>query len=497
MENKTLYTRCPTCNTAFKVTDKLLAMAGGKVRCGACLSIFQATDYMLEPSTQGSTLKENATSEQSQSLQDKNQQSQPETDQAIEQMSTQENPQTEYDQSQAEIPIDEFQKDLNVELEHQEQSLHEDFAQLTPDIELATAKSPIGLEKGQVSQFLEDGNIEEALSDTTSANDELAQAEIDSSATEPTSFEPVEEKIDGETILDQQHNEVSKEETAIEPVSNELENDQLQIDTEITAETEIDSDNDSDTEEIQILPDMDDSFIEDPLVNDDRQDTFSEFDSGNEAFNFEDEPSDFDQGFSKIQQEIDDIDSYDELSEQLSEQMQDTDSEPDPLDEFDDIVAENQTGIKTKLGLLVVSIIIIIGLQQIWTNRQAIAWNDTWGSSIKAVCHYLPCELKAKRDVSKIKLLQRQLSPDEEQENVLDIKILLINEADFAQPYPTIKIVFSNKNGEQVAIKTFTPANYLDVDSRDALMPFGSEVHIHFKTEITHPDALGFEFIFE
>jgi predicted Zn finger-like uncharacterized protein len=49
MDNSTLYTRCPTCSTAFKVTNELLAIAAGKVRCGACLAIFQASDYMLEP----------------------------------------------------------------------------------------------------------------------------------------------------------------------------------------------------------------------------------------------------------------------------------------------------------------------------------------------------------------------------------------------------------------------------------------------------------------
>ena len=35
-------TRCPKCSTAFRVTDEVLSMAKGKVRCGQCFHIFEA-----------------------------------------------------------------------------------------------------------------------------------------------------------------------------------------------------------------------------------------------------------------------------------------------------------------------------------------------------------------------------------------------------------------------------------------------------------------------
>ena len=41
-------TECPRCTTRFRVTDTQLSMAGGRVRCGACLSVFDARDR-LEP----------------------------------------------------------------------------------------------------------------------------------------------------------------------------------------------------------------------------------------------------------------------------------------------------------------------------------------------------------------------------------------------------------------------------------------------------------------
>lgn len=40
-------TQCPNCSTSFKVKDVQLNAAAGAVRCGACLMVFQATEYML------------------------------------------------------------------------------------------------------------------------------------------------------------------------------------------------------------------------------------------------------------------------------------------------------------------------------------------------------------------------------------------------------------------------------------------------------------------
>ncbi len=42
-------TRCPQCQTSFRVTEAQLRIAEGSVRCGACLFVFQAEDYLLSP----------------------------------------------------------------------------------------------------------------------------------------------------------------------------------------------------------------------------------------------------------------------------------------------------------------------------------------------------------------------------------------------------------------------------------------------------------------
>lgn len=40
-------TRCPHCQTTFRVRDEHLSIANGMVRCGSCLQVFQARDYFI------------------------------------------------------------------------------------------------------------------------------------------------------------------------------------------------------------------------------------------------------------------------------------------------------------------------------------------------------------------------------------------------------------------------------------------------------------------
>ena len=53
-------TQCPCCNSTFSISAQLLHAANGKVRCGACLSVFLAEQQLVdsEPATDGSETNE-------------------------------------------------------------------------------------------------------------------------------------------------------------------------------------------------------------------------------------------------------------------------------------------------------------------------------------------------------------------------------------------------------------------------------------------------------
>ena len=44
-----LYTRCPHCQTVFRLSEQHLAAANGRVRCGACFQVFDAVNHRVRP----------------------------------------------------------------------------------------------------------------------------------------------------------------------------------------------------------------------------------------------------------------------------------------------------------------------------------------------------------------------------------------------------------------------------------------------------------------
>jgi len=526
VNNNTLYTRCPTCSTAFKVTDELLELAGGKVRCGACLAVFQATDYMLRPSSSAQPHSKQATGHASEQQPD---QTLMKTEDPIIDLAEDIPPNNPAEQPTAsELEIENAETDTDTgKLETREP---ENKIDLDPSLDESLAKADRLL--STLDELGADTAAQESIQESVghqpvdpkpSTHNEDVVAEIENLEINPPDtleeFNYENEAFDFDdkpSDFDKDFNEQPVEEsiTTEEPSIEEapkteqkefnLDSDDPEISEEditISIDEEINTKEDP-TIEISEWDEDDDQLEElsEQALDPDYNDTSSDEISSSAVDEFEDQldylEENFEEEFDDAQADASEED-LDELSDQLHEQMQQTDTDPDPLDEFDNIVKEEKKGVRSKLIIASIGILLSIFIWQFWSNRQSLAWSDSWGGTVKAVCSYLPCNLKPKRDVSKIKLLQRQLSPDEEKENFLDIKVLLVNEADFAQPYPTIKIIFSNKNGEQVSKKSFAPKDYLEADASTALMPSGSEVHIHFKTEVTHPDALGFEFIFE
>ncbi|NCB30924.1 MAG: hypothetical protein EOM66_05890, partial [Clostridia bacterium] len=41
-------TRCPHCQTSFRVRDEHLSAARGMVRCGSCLQVFKAAEHFID-----------------------------------------------------------------------------------------------------------------------------------------------------------------------------------------------------------------------------------------------------------------------------------------------------------------------------------------------------------------------------------------------------------------------------------------------------------------
>jgi predicted Zn finger-like uncharacterized protein len=116
---------------------------------------------------------------------------------------------------------------------------------------------------------------------------------------------------------------------------------------------------------------------------------------------------------------------------------------------------------------------------------------------LSKVCDRIPCRYSGKVDVSQIKLISRDVRSHPTQPNALLISAAFVNQAPFDQPYPIIQITLYDLAGNVVASRRFTPREYLeDMYNRFLLMESGTPVHVTLAVLDPGKDAINFEFSF-
>jgi predicted Zn finger-like uncharacterized protein len=117
---------------------------------------------------------------------------------------------------------------------------------------------------------------------------------------------------------------------------------------------------------------------------------------------------------------------------------------------------------------------------------------------VERACQQLPCLYTGPVDVSRIKLVSRDIRVHPREKNALLISATFVNRAPFAQPYPKLTITLSDLGGEIVARRQFTPAEYLGRPvSIFQLLPPGKPVQLALEVVDPGKDAVNFEFTFQ
>jgi hypothetical protein len=116
---------------------------------------------------------------------------------------------------------------------------------------------------------------------------------------------------------------------------------------------------------------------------------------------------------------------------------------------------------------------------------------------IEFFCKTVSCELDMQADIAQIELLGQDIRTHPKTKKALLVSATIINNAPFTQPYPGLRLSFSDMNGEKVAMRNFLPKDYLPsgyhVDDG-----MESNVPIQLELEIVDPGkkAVNFEFDF-
>lgn len=119
---------------------------------------------------------------------------------------------------------------------------------------------------------------------------------------------------------------------------------------------------------------------------------------------------------------------------------------------------------------------------------------DTWSRhpnyrpAYGAVCEVVGCKLPAIQDVKQMTTQHFMVRPHPEVKGALYIDTLLLNSAQYQQPFPDLMLIFTGLEDQVIASRRFKPQEYLAGELAGAtFMPPKVPVHIAF--EIINPGA--------
>ena len=147
--------------------------------------------------------------------------------------------------------------------------------------------------------------------------------------------------------------------------------------------------------------------------------------------------------------------------------------------------------------LFILLAVLVLPAQVLWFQYESWVKDENYRPVYGFICEIIGCELPPMKDASMI-VSRKSISrahPDQEDIRVVDI--LMVNNAQFPQPFPLIELTFTNVDGQLVAGRRFEPREYLHGDMRNVtLMQPRTPVHVSLELKDPGPEAQGFRVVF-
>ncbi len=413
-----LITQCPNCDTRFRVTESQLQVAAGRVRCGACLVVFDGTSHL---SVDGEDLLGDEESTDVDALLD-------ELDEIRAREPTQAPPMPDFSDTDFTAVSAQDLTDPQNQNEADDEGLPAELLALE-------------------AQFLEEmrGGGKQA--------DDLPRTVEDAEA-ETGPVPEVVERVD-ETVEDQAEASVDLEETWDESVAQDIwDTDEPEAEANVSsADEDVSAPEEEYPQDIvlQALPES--PALEPPL------DTLSA-----------------------------------DVSETAAPEQGIAQRLPS-FTEFDDEIEPEVTGKRSWLTMVLILLgLVALPAQVLWFQYDAWTMNPGYRPIYETVCRVAGCTLPPMADVALIDAQRSVIRNHPDQPDARVVDVLMVNNAEFAQPYPLIELLATNMRGELIAGRRFKPEEYLRGESREgALMPSRTPIHVSLEIQDPGENALNFE----
>ncbi|MBD3609133.1 MAG: DUF3426 domain-containing protein [Gammaproteobacteria bacterium] len=152
----------------------------------------------------------------------------------------------------------------------------------------------------------------------------------------------------------------------------------------------------------------------------------------------------------------------------------------------------------------VAGVIVVLLLTTLLIGQSAIALRDKLAHKypvvrphLETLCLYLDCKIGLQQDLEKYTLKHKDIRLHPTMRSAILINANLLNEAEFAQPYPQVELTFSGAQSKVIAQRTFSPQEYLpDTSLIEAGLGPRQSALLVLEVVDPGPEAINFEFEF-
>lgn len=149
------------------------------------------------------------------------------------------------------------------------------------------------------------------------------------------------------------------------------------------------------------------------------------------------------------------------------------------------------------IAAIVIGVLALL-LQIAYLKRDRLADHPHAGPVVIDLCKRIPgCELPPKRDLSQLQLVSRNVYSHPNAETALMINAVIVNAANFSQPFPVLLVSMSDVHGKVVAERYFHPSEYLPENPGTSGMQPGKAVSVNLEVMDPGQNALAFELDFQ
>ncbi|MCD6059774.1 MAG: family finger-like protein [Moraxellaceae bacterium] len=137
-------------------------------------------------------------------------------------------------------------------------------------------------------------------------------------------------------------------------------------------------------------------------------------------------------------------------------------------------------------GFLCLLGVVMLIAQYVFFNFETLAINPRARPLFEDVCQQVGCRLPYVPDPSKIRVEELVVRKHPKIEGALVVDAIVKNSATFPQPFPALRLRFSNNANEVVASRVLRPLDYLQGEAR-LLRRMPPETSMHISLEVVDP----------